>query len=160
MVNWDAIGAVGELLGAILLIASLIYVALQIRDAKTQIKSATSQARSESFQNLFAMRVKPELANAELLSRRSPEELTDTDRFYMTAFLTMFLNHYQNIYYQQKVGALEREQTGALDTLPLFKATPYYIEMWRGNFPKDSYNAEFTQHIESVVSSVASNMAA
>ena len=29
--NWDAIGAVGEILGAAALFASLIYLALQIR---------------------------------------------------------------------------------------------------------------------------------
>ena len=154
--NWEAVGAVGELLGAALLIGSLVYVALQIRDAQTQIKSATSQARSDSFQNLFSMRVKPELANAELTSRKAPEKLTDIDRFYMTAFLTMFLNHYQNIYYQRKVGTLDKEQTGALDTLPLFKASPYYITMWNGSFPKDSYNAEFMQHIDSIIGEIES----
>jgi hypothetical protein len=81
VMNWEAIGAIGELLGAALLIGSLVYVALQIRDAKAQIKSATSQARSDSFQSLFSMRVKPELANAELTSRKALEKLTDLDRF-------------------------------------------------------------------------------
>ena len=37
--NWDAIGAIAELLGAIGVIASLVYLATQIREAREQIQA-------------------------------------------------------------------------------------------------------------------------
>jgi hypothetical protein len=43
--NWDAIGAVAELLGAIAVIASLIYLGLQIR-------ASTYQSRAQLFQQV------------------------------------------------------------------------------------------------------------
>jgi hypothetical protein len=39
--NWDALGAVGELAGSLLLLGSLIYLALQVRDAKNQMLRTT-----------------------------------------------------------------------------------------------------------------------
>ena len=37
--NWEAIGAIGEIGGAVLLLASLIYLGVQIRDTKRQMSA-------------------------------------------------------------------------------------------------------------------------
>ena len=42
--NWDAIGAIGEILGSIVVLASLIYIAIQVRDTKI---AATRTVRIE-----------------------------------------------------------------------------------------------------------------
>ena len=39
--NWDAIGAIAELLGAVGVIASLVYLATQIRHSRDQMRAAT-----------------------------------------------------------------------------------------------------------------------
>jgi hypothetical protein len=40
--NWDAIGAIAELLGAIGVIASLVYLATQIRQSRLLPRSSTN----------------------------------------------------------------------------------------------------------------------
>jgi hypothetical protein len=47
-VNWDAIGASAELLGAIGVIVTVIYLAVQIRQNTNQIQVATNTSRAES----------------------------------------------------------------------------------------------------------------
>ena len=42
--NWDAIGAIAELLGAVGVIASLIYLATQIRQNTRSVRGATYQS--------------------------------------------------------------------------------------------------------------------
>jgi len=42
--NWDAVGAIAELLGAIGVIASLVYLATQIRQSRDQMQAATCSA--------------------------------------------------------------------------------------------------------------------
>ena len=42
--NWEAIGAVGEVLGALGVIATLSYLAVQIRQNTRTVRSATHQA--------------------------------------------------------------------------------------------------------------------
>jgi hypothetical protein len=48
--NWDALGAIAELVGAIGVVASLFYVASQIRRNSSALEAATNQAVSDSTQ--------------------------------------------------------------------------------------------------------------
>ena len=47
--NWEAIGAVCELLGAIGVIITLIYLAVQVRQNTEQMRDATTDARLTAF---------------------------------------------------------------------------------------------------------------
>lgn len=49
--NWDAVGAIAELVGAVGVIASLAYLALQIRQNTQHIDFNTRAIRSSTFQN-------------------------------------------------------------------------------------------------------------
>ena len=46
--NWDAIGAIAELLGAVGVIASLVYLAGQIRHSREQMSENTKNVRIAS----------------------------------------------------------------------------------------------------------------
>jgi hypothetical protein len=46
--SWDGIGAVGELVGALGVIVSLVYLAAQIRQNSQVVRTATRQAVSTS----------------------------------------------------------------------------------------------------------------
>ena len=47
--NWDAIGAIGELFGGIIVVASVVYLAAQIR---LHIKTSQDEAYREVFSQL------------------------------------------------------------------------------------------------------------
>ena len=65
MVNWEALGAVAELAGAIGVIASLLYLGSQLRRNSASIEAATALSISESTQQrLLAPAQTPELAEA------------------------------------------------------------------------------------------------
>ncbi len=55
--NWDAIGAIAELLGAIGVIASLIYLATQIRHSRDQMGENTRALRAGTYQQ-FGLELK------------------------------------------------------------------------------------------------------
>ena len=46
--NWDAIGAIGEIIGAAGVISTLIYLAIQIRQNTTAMNRATVRQALES----------------------------------------------------------------------------------------------------------------
>jgi hypothetical protein len=48
--NWDAIGAIAELLGAVGVIASLVYLATQIRQSREQMGENTRALRAGTYQ--------------------------------------------------------------------------------------------------------------
>jgi len=47
--NWEAIGAIGEIIGAIAVVASLIYLSVQIRHNSRQVEQQTSALNAESI---------------------------------------------------------------------------------------------------------------
>jgi hypothetical protein len=48
--NWDAIGAIAELLGAIGVIASLVYLATQVRQSRDQMRENTRALQAGAYQ--------------------------------------------------------------------------------------------------------------
>ncbi len=46
MVNWEAVGAIGELLGALAVVATLIYLSIQVRQSKAAVEENTRTARN------------------------------------------------------------------------------------------------------------------
>ena len=46
--NWEAIGAIGEVFGGIAVLATLVYLAVQVRQAKKQIALTGIQERARS----------------------------------------------------------------------------------------------------------------
>lgn len=49
--NWEAVGAVAELVGAIGVIASLLYLAIQVRTNTRMMRTTAEQAAIDSFRN-------------------------------------------------------------------------------------------------------------
>ena len=105
--NWDAIGAIAELLGAIGVIASLIYLATQIRQGREQMRAATAQ----QFQSQAASTTQAVTRDAELarLVRRGfadVDQLDEDELFRFTHYIYGILSEYDNAYYQYRVGLL------------------------------------------------------
>jgi hypothetical protein len=79
--NWDAIGAIGEILGAIAVFASLIYLAIQIRNSTKQFRA---QMEDDLQQRSFeAYNPTYEGNNAHILrvGLVDPENLDDDQMF-------------------------------------------------------------------------------
>jgi hypothetical protein len=51
--NWEAIGAVGELLSAVAVLVTLIYLAVQVKNARVEMQQSILQYRDQGLQNLM-----------------------------------------------------------------------------------------------------------
>ncbi len=100
--NWEAIGAVGEILGAIAVFASLMYLAIQIR---TQNKESKLSATREFSDNLIELQ-ECLSSNSELASVMTKavstgiDTLTDSEALQCSAYLQQTLRTWENSYYQ------------------------------------------------------------
>lgn len=52
--NWDAVGAVGEMIGSVAVLATLGYLAVQVKYAREETRRALGQGRSEAHRDLLA----------------------------------------------------------------------------------------------------------
>lgn len=78
--NWDAIGAVGEVVGAAGVIISLLYLAVQIRGDARAKRAATVHDQSTAFRDfLKTLATDEDLADVYLRGLRDFSSLQDAD---------------------------------------------------------------------------------
>ena len=105
--NWEAIGAIGEVGGAIAVVATLGYLAVQIRQNTKALGSNASQAvTTTSAQMSMGLAQNAELASLLRKAFASSEELDPTERLRVTAFLRGSFRTYENQFYQNQQGFL------------------------------------------------------
>lgn len=110
--NWEAIGAVGEVLGAIAVVATLLYVARQLDE---QARALTTSVRDSAFQQLqewnYQVMADPDLSHlfqrgaaSDDWSGFSPEE-----RSRLIHVLYSFFKTFENIYLHTAEGSAPPE---------------------------------------------------
>ena len=91
--NWDAIGAIGEIVGAIAVVVSLVYVAYQVRQNTAALKVSTLQdliANQTSAQNVVAS--SPQVAELWQRADDAYDELTPAEHKQFMMFIISMLN--------------------------------------------------------------------
>ena len=79
--NWDAVGAVAEIIGAVAVVATLLYLAVQIRQANRQDLLGSFQHLYDTINSFCRMIAESEhLAEIVSRGRESYGELSDVDR--------------------------------------------------------------------------------
>ena len=83
--NWDAIGAIGELISAAAVLVTLIYLAVQVRQArKMQLAESIRATRAERREFFIALRDSPFIP--EILGKfESGGELSEAEALRLTA---------------------------------------------------------------------------
>ncbi len=74
--NWDAIGAIGEVTGAVVVIVSVLYLARQVRQSTQQAEFTSSQAVDTSNMMAFDPIYIPENSVIWTKGHSEPESLT------------------------------------------------------------------------------------
>lgn len=104
------LGSIGEIVAATATVASLVYVALQIRSNTSAVRSAAAQSVHEAFASWYHL-----LASDASLSQlvtdglRDYESLSETDRARFVATFMAFLSYSQDAYIKWREGALSPE---------------------------------------------------
>ena len=91
--NWDAIGSVAEVIGAIAVVASLVYLGGQIQQNTKQLRIAGRQASQSSLQGTILSQTEP--ATADLIVRGFDGylQLSKADKFrFNVQMLNMLLD--------------------------------------------------------------------
>lgn len=105
--NLEQLANIGEILGAIGVIASLIYVGYQVKETRKAVRAATAQARTDLGVQLISSRYTSDIADLLVKSTDDPNALTKSDRFKLKSFFSAHVRHCQNLFYQQQHGLLD-----------------------------------------------------
>lgn len=125
--NWEAIGAIGEVAGAIGVIVTLIYLA-------TQIRQSNDLSRSESRQALVANDVTSLTANlriADVFAKLvSDEDLTAEDQLRLSFMFSLDLRNREFEYFQYTNGLLDEKVWLAYRQVILVNHSTRFGNIW------------------------------
>jgi hypothetical protein len=141
--NWDAIGAIAELAGALAVIATLVYLAVQLRQNSALLKSSIATASRESTNQLTGLLASDREALRvfyEGLDGR--EALEALDRQHFDAMVSLYLEALLQSYQQDFDEGLERAHW--------MIQKPGFIDFWAEY--SDLYDHGFTSHINRMMS--------
>ena len=160
--NWDAIGAIAELLGAIGVIASLVYLATQIRQSREQMSQNTQALRAGTYQQF-----RHEIYEAWHRYMQSPDyveiiqtgmsdlhQLNERQAFQFNFWINGIISGYDNAYYQYRMGLLDQDRwERELSSFAGLLASPGVAQWWAARQPKNS--PEFVALVEEILSEEA-----
>jgi len=103
----------GQIIGAIAVVISLIYVALQIRQNTNAVRSATAQTVHEHFANWYRLvAADGELARIVANGLRDYGSLSEQERVRFVAAFMSFLSYSQNAFLKWREGLLASPVAG------------------------------------------------
>lgn len=147
--NWEAIGAVGEIVGAAGVIVTLGYLAVQIRQNTASNRQATARSTVDAINALNFLSVEnPELLD---ISTRGMADLAalgaaESARFHvhwMSAFIV-----YQQIFFHAERSEIEPHLRKVIDShMFQFLETPGLSAWWDAN--KARFAAKFVAYVDS-----------
>src|SRR5215475_1430321 len=98
----------GQVVGAIAVVISLIYVALQIRQNTNAVRSATAQTVHEHFSNWYnLLAADAELAQIASKGLRDYASLSEQERVRFIAIFMSFVSYSQNAFLKWREGLLK-----------------------------------------------------
>ena len=131
--NWDAIGAVGELFGAIAVLVTLIYLTTQIKHNTLALKSSAAQAVHENFANWYSSaQGDPILLAVSIKGMRDYSSLSEIEKSQFVAMFMAFSSHTQNAYDKWQEESLTPELWRGWEYVSMnFFSTPGGNEFWK-----------------------------
>ena len=145
--NWDAIGAIAETLGAVGVIASLVYLATQIRQNHQATRASTVHGINSSISDGFSQLSEPENASVYIAGIRGISALSPEERVRFFALLHVIAKTYEDIWFQWRAGTLGDEYwEGQLTSLLDIFSQPGSREYW--SLRKHWYGVDFRDFLD------------
>ena len=105
--NWDAIGAIGEIIGALAVVFSLLYLARQVHQANTLARGQTRQRMIEQAQHEVYTGF---LENPDIFkSFYKPEPLTEDEWIRLTGWILGAMRQREYEWFQYRDGNIDEE---------------------------------------------------
>ncbi len=152
--NWDAIGAIAEIAGALAVVVSIVYLAIQIRSNTQATKASASFDATHSWSefNNSILHASDEIIGINLKAYRpdsKASDFTDAEYWRLSALHRTIFQSLEGQYYLYKYGYLEpgvwksrSEVARGILEIPLMR------EWWSHEQHSSTYSQEFVDAIE------------
>ena len=157
--NWEAIGAIGEIVGAAGVIATLVYLAYQIRQNTTQLeqntlaaKAAAQNASNEALrENRKAIFESLDMSEIYLRGNRKPEELDEVSLLRYRLIIMNVTEVMLEIYTQTLITGFSPETWHTQGTTLVKRVLATSGGQWFWANFADNYTADFRAEVDRIL---------
>jgi hypothetical protein len=149
LVNWDAVGAIGEIFGAAAVVVSLLYLASQIRTQNREARAASVHQVLHEYSTAISRLHEPEMADIWVAAIEDFESLGPSQRLRFVIYLMVAVRSFEGAYFQWREGRLEDDVWRALlPSLLDVKSTEAFARFWE--LRRHQFRNEFAEYIDSL----------
>jgi len=154
--NWEAFGAIGEILGAIGVVASLFYVGRQVQQSSRATRGQTFESIANSLNVVANFSAQdPELLDV-MLRGTANEELNHRDKGRYSAVIWSLIRTVHSAYYQVQLGLLEEDRlNSAVGITSAHIASDTGRALW--NSVKAKHDEDFQTYVDKLIESADSD---
>lgn len=147
----EELAYISQIVGVIAVLASLIFVGLQIRQNTKAIKATSHHAITDSFNAINNLILSdPKVARIMRLTMAGSEEMNEDERVSANYMLLANIRIFETLYYQYKNGTLDKKLFDAeLKTLKWVVTLPGFLAWWPVN--PMSLSEEFRAFIDGLI---------
>ena len=107
--NWEAVGAVGEILGSLTVIGTIFYLAIQVRHAAAVAKATAQQSAAQMSNDTMMATLDSQILSRASRKATSGEDLSPEELSNYIRWVWVRMRAAENSYYQYRQGLLDSE---------------------------------------------------
>lgn len=145
----QALGNLGEFVGALGVVISLVYLAQQMQQNTTSVRAASFNSMVQNSIGLLEHTFRDaEFADFLHRAELNPASLTPSEKLRWDAYMTAVYRHFGNLVYQFRVGALDQQMWASYErTLEdHLRRTPSWGHWFEAN--KHVFSASLVEEVE------------
>ena len=147
--NWEAIGAIGEIFGALAVFGSLVYLATQIRTQNRESRVASVHEINEAYRNTISILQEPEMTDLFIEAIDHFDELPPSKRIRFVVLMLSAFRIFEDGYFQWRAKRLENEAwESMLAPLVDFLAAEGPSKVWE--LRKHQFRPDFVAYIDNL----------
>lgn len=145
-------GAIGELVGGLAIIISLIYVGLQIRQSTLASKAEAHRAYTDNYISVMTPMLRPDFSDIYWRGRDGLENLEGREIAEFLTYINMVLRYFESYYIQKSEGTFEsrifKGWSHTMIDLFAYKGAKEALKI-----RKHQYDAEYIAYLENLLAS-------
>ena len=154
VMNWDAVGAVAELIGGVAVLITLIYLSIQVKqNSRMQRQLNVTEQTNRCIDSGQLLASDPEFADLFAKSINN-KELSPTEFSRLSGFLFAILTDFEEMYYTHKSGQQSEFRWENLNKHVYWQIKPGTKgNDWWHVMKKNFYTKEFIEYVDELLKS-------
>jgi len=152
------LGDLGDLIGGIAVVITLLYLAMQIRQNTALITAQTVQASVDATQRVLLLRAENAPLRAVIRRARNNDELSADDTEVLASYLQAAFMNFQARLQHHARGVFDRSINESYELILEDYLNQAWVRRW-WHYAKPLYGATFREHCDRIIAALADGAA-